>query len=84
MAESESVLKLNLSGDKKRFDARTDRHYHLKCEDCGCVCDIELSELKEIEKRLVSLKGSEGILDFTLYFKGKCKKCEKQYKKKGS
>ena len=75
MAKKRTILKLDIAGRKKRFDYDTSKHYHLRCEDCGAVCDLELSQLNEIEKRLESLKGLEGIVDFNLEFKGKCKHC---------
>jgi len=75
MSKNNSIYKLDIAGRKKRFDADISRHYHLRCSECGAVCDIKLSELKDIEKRLKSLKGLEGIVDFNLEFKGKCKNC---------
>jgi Fur family transcriptional regulator, peroxide stress response regulator len=75
MSKSNSIYKLDIAGRKKRFDADITKHYHLRCEDCGGVVDLELSQLEDIEKRLESLKGLEGIVDFSLEFKGKCKQC---------
>lgn len=75
MARNHTIHKLDIAGRKKRFDYDTSKHYHLRCEDCGAVCDLDLSQLEEIEKRLDALKGLKGIVDFTLEFKGKCKHC---------
>lgn len=75
MSKNNSIRKLDIAGRKKRFDADLSRHYHLRCDKCGAVCDLELSQLSDIEKHLESLKGLEGIVDFNLEFKGKCKRC---------
>ncbi len=75
MAKNDTIHKLDIAGRKKRFDYDTSKHYHLRCEVCGCVGDVELDQLEEIEKSLESLKGLEGIVDFNLEFKGKCKHC---------
>lgn len=83
MAKNKTIGKLDITGRRKRFDADTSSHYHLRCEDCDAVCDIELDQLNEIEKQLESLKGHAGIVDFNLEFKGKCKNCstKKELKK---
>ena len=82
MSKSSSICKLDIAGRKKRFDADISKHYHLRCEDCGGVVDVELSQLSDIEKRLDSLKGLEGIVDFNLEFKGKCKSCSELSERK--
>ena len=75
MVKQDSIQKLDIAGRKKRFDANISKHYHLRCDECGGVVDLELSQLADIEKSLDSLKGQKGIVDFNLEFKGKCKNC---------
>lgn len=85
MAKNNTIGKLDIAGRRKRFDADISSHFHLRCDDCGAVCDLELSQLNGIEKQLEALKGLEGIVDFNLEFKGKCKQCSinKEQSKKG-
>jgi len=78
MSSNGTILKLDISGTKKRFDATVSKHYHLRCEKCKRVEDVDLSQLFDIEKRLNALKGLEGIVDFNIEFKGICKKCSQK------
>ncbi|NNK14655.1 MAG: transcriptional repressor, partial [Desulfofustis sp.] len=35
MADNGMILKLEVGGSQKRFDATTDLHYHIRCTGCG-------------------------------------------------
>ena len=35
MADSGMILKIEVGGTQKRFDATTDDHYHIRCSACG-------------------------------------------------
>ena len=42
MAESGIILKLEVGGTQKRFDATVESHYHIRCSGCGRVDDIDI------------------------------------------
>lgn len=75
MANRDIILKLDIAGRKRRFDYNTAKHYHLRCDVCGAVSDLELKQLQDIEAQLDSLIGSGGITNFNIEFKGKCEQC---------
>lgn len=85
MSRKRVINRLDSAGRKRRYDFNSCRHYHMRCEGCGSLRDIELKEMREIESLLESLKGNEGILDFNLEFTGLCKQCSgfPEQKKKG-
>jgi Fur family ferric uptake transcriptional regulator len=76
MASHNRIRRINISGTKKRYDADTRRHYHIRCRECGRVYDITASELDEAEKILQKLEGRNGIEDFEIEFKGVCSECK--------
>lgn len=78
LSENGNILKLQVSGLQKRFDGCTDRHYHLRCDICGAVEDIELSSLKEIERRLKKIINTNSVKDYSLEFIGYCAKCRER------
>jgi Fur family peroxide stress response transcriptional regulator len=57
-----------------RFDYNTSQHYHFICSSCGCVMDLELESLEEINRIAASQFGGT-IEGHSTYFYGKCPKC---------
>ncbi len=74
MAESGIILKLEVGGTQKRFDATTDLHYHIRCNDCGRVDDIELPVQHQINDA-ASENTSYQVLSHHIEFSGTCKHC---------
>lgn len=74
MAESGIILKLEVGGTQKRFDATTHLHYHIRCSDCGKVDDIELPVQHQINE-LASQNTSYQVLSHHIEFSGTCEQC---------
>lgn len=72
LAENNEILKVQIPGQKDRFDCDAHEHYHFVCNKCGCVYDIEKHSLP------APLSGTiEGhsITSFDLTINGICKNC---------
>ena len=51
MAESGMILKIEVGGTQKRFDATTDEHYHIRCSRCVITSySIHYTKLYELVK----------------------------------
>ena len=74
LAECHQILKLTGDGGSDRFDATTEPHYHVRCVDCGEVLDIHMEPLTHINV-LAEASFDGKILEHSIFFKGKCKKC---------
>ena len=74
MAENGIILKLEVGGTQKRFDACTDLHYHIRCIACGRVDDIELPVQQEINE-IASRNTSYEVLSHHIEFLGTCEQC---------
>lgn len=79
MAESGIILKLEVGGTQKRFDATVETHYHIRCTSCGRVDDIDIKvqdNINEIAARSCDYK----VLGHHIEFSGICEDCspEKQ------
>ena len=74
MAESGLILKLEVGGTQKRFDATTELHYHVRCTACGKVDDIELPVQQDIN-RLAAGATDYEILSHHVEFSGICGSC---------
>lgn len=76
MAESGMILKIEVGGTQKRFDATTSPHYHIRCMECGRVDDIAIDFQEEINQ--VAAKASQyQILGHHIEFSGVCPHCAK-------
>ena len=80
MAESGIILKLEVGGTQKRFDATIDPHYHIRCLNCGKVDDIEMPVMSEINKAAEELSQYQ-ILGHHIEFSGLCSECNNTDKK---
>ncbi|MEI6633964.1 MAG: transcriptional repressor [Chlamydiota bacterium] len=70
------ILKLELAGTQRRYDATTANHYHIRCNKCGCVEDLSMKAFDNIEGE------ARGATQFTitghkLEFEGMCPRCAK-------
>ncbi len=61
-------------GATARFDAKTDRHHHLVCRECGKVRDLEAPALDRLPLPNTSRRGFE-IRDYSIHFLGTCADC---------
>jgi Fur family transcriptional regulator, peroxide stress response regulator len=74
MAETGIILKLEVGGTQKRFDATVDPHYHIRCLSCGKVDDIEIPVMEDINKTAADLSHYQ-VLGHHIEFSGICSKC---------
>ena len=80
MAESGMILKIEVGGTQKRFDATTDAHYHIRCSVCGKVDDIDVPVVKELVAQATET-SSYLIQGHHVEFTGVCGDCQKRQNK---
>ncbi|GAB4341114.1 MAG: transcriptional repressor [Desulfobulbaceae bacterium] len=81
MAENGMILKLEVGGTQKRFDATTETHYHIRCTNCGKVDDIDTPVMDDLVRDAAASTSYE-ILGHHVEFNGICPACRKKRKKK--
>lgn len=81
MADSGIILKLELGGEHKRFDATTAPHYHVRCTVCGKLEDVALQVQEKITENAAQ-RTSYRVLGHRVEFTGKCPACQKARAKK--
>lgn len=77
MADSGMILKIEVGGTQKRFDAITDSHYHIRCSSCGKVDDIDVPVAKDLVTQATDTTSYQ-ILGHHVEFTGICSDCQKQ------
>jgi Fur family ferric uptake transcriptional regulator len=74
MAGSGLVMKLEIAGTQRRYDGTPEQHYHIRCEVCGKVDDIQIKPIN-IDREIRGATPYE-ISGHSLEFKGKCPACK--------
>jgi Fur family ferric uptake transcriptional regulator len=71
------IYKLELGGMQKRFDGKTQDHYHLRCVRCGRIEDVPLEPQTGLEESVEALTDHK-VLGHRLEFIGLCLTCREQ------
>jgi Fur family ferric uptake transcriptional regulator len=74
------ILKLDLGGDQRRFDGRTDPHYHVRCLRCDAICDLVLAPLESLEHEASGASEWE-LLGHRIELVGFCPDCKEKERK---
>ncbi len=74
LADSGIILKLEVGGTQKRFDATVDPHYHIRCSACGKVDDIDIPVQEHINQVAMEASNYE-VLGHHIEFSGICYSC---------
>jgi Fur family ferric uptake transcriptional regulator len=74
LAEIGEILVIDQAGGQRHYDGNPAAHYHVRCEGCGCVCDVEVKGLGEPE-RCVGDAAGFAITGHRLEFSGLCPVC---------
>ena len=75
LAEAGEILQLEIAGHTRRFDGNTESHYHLRCQKCGLMIDLDEPLDRSIEKRIAEKTGFK-ILRQRVELTGLCTKCQ--------
>jgi Fur family ferric uptake transcriptional regulator len=76
LSELGEIQKLELGGDLKRFDRKPNKHYHIRCMNCGRVDDAPIAPLNQVENELYGATVYT-IIGHRLEFEGLCPECSK-------
>jgi Fur family ferric uptake transcriptional regulator len=74
LSEQGLARKIEVGGRQKRFDGDISEHYHVRCQNCGRVADVEMDTLDNVE-RSVSQACGFIITGHRLEFTGLCPEC---------
>lgn len=75
MAESGMILKIEVGGTQKRFDANTNVHYHIRCSICDRVNDVDVPVMKELVQQAEAATPYK-IIGHHVEFLGVCRFCQ--------
>ena len=76
LAENGTIQKLNIGTTVEHFDGNPDIHYHVCCNECGRIDDIEAEPMKEFNRWAAERFDGEIYEHYTM-FVGRCSDCTK-------
>ena len=74
LSENGYIDKIELSGAQRRFDGQLENHYHVRCQICGKLEDLEISPVSELEPRVGDISGYD-VKGHRVEFVGICPQC---------
>ena len=74
LSESGMIRRIEIPGGPDCFDHLQHDHYHVKCERCGKMFDVDMDYITGLEEKI---KDSHGfrITGHNIIFTGICPKC---------
>ncbi|MCK4857203.1 MAG: transcriptional repressor [candidate division Zixibacteria bacterium] len=74
LVQNDIIRKLELGGREARYDGNLNRHYHIRCMECGRVADLHDISDDPVAAKLENVEGWE-IMGHRLEFIGICPQC---------
>jgi Fe2+ or Zn2+ uptake regulation protein len=74
LTELGEIQTLEVSGSQKRYDGNPNKHYHIRCINCGQVDDAPIAPLQQLEDELYGATVYT-IMGHRLEFIGLCPRC---------
>ena len=71
-----TIQKLDATGGQRRYDAKVEQHYHIRCTHCGRMDDVPLEPVIELEHALHDQCHYE-VTGHWVEFSGVCPDCQK-------
>lgn len=75
LADKDIILKIEVGGTQKRFDATVEPHYHIRCSSCGRVDDVHIEVQQHLDQLAENCSNYE-ILGHNIEFSGICYDCQ--------
>lgn len=73
LCESGEILKICVANSSDRFDFNNSPHFHMQCNECKRVFDVNFDEL---DMSKVCCDAGFEITGYSLLFEGKCNCCK--------
>ena len=78
LSDMGEIIKISTPDGADRFDGRTVPHYHFFCTECGCMEDMNMACMKQIDQ--LANEAFDGIVEsHTITFYGKCSRCHQKH-----
>ena len=76
LSEMGKIRKIEIPGGADRFERWCHPHYHIRCERCGRVFDVDMDYIPHLEANVRDTHGFE-LTGHDILFTGICPQCRK-------
>ncbi|GFP19453.1 Fur family transcriptional regulator, peroxide stress response regulator [Candidatus Hakubella thermalkaliphila] len=77
LTDQGKILELKMATRSSRFDGNVEQHYHILCEKCGRIADLQAPSLKDIEKRFQNYTDY-SVMGYKVELMGICPQCQEK------
>jgi Fur family peroxide stress response transcriptional regulator len=77
LVKDKKIVRFEISQGAARYDTITEPHYHVFCDSCGRVDNIDLPNLGDLTKHVKSSNGYD-VVGYQVVFKGICAGCKQK------
>ncbi|MEG1049871.1 MAG: transcriptional repressor [Oscillospiraceae bacterium] len=77
LCETGSVYRVRVADGADHFDYQTTPHYHFRCSSCGCVTDVAMPYMENLNGQCEKANGS-SVTEHQVFFSGFCADCNKK------
>ena len=70
------IRRIEVPGGADRFERWCRMHYHVRCERCGRIFDVDMEVVTDLEKKIKDTHGFE-FTGHDIIFTGICPQCQK-------
>lgn len=75
LSKQGKILHVEMPRGAACFDFNTSKHYHVRCDICKKVFDIDIPDIHDIKYKNIDLKGFV-VKGYTTSFNGICPNCQ--------
>ena len=75
LAEMGVICKREVPGGADRYDHLCHNHYHIKCNKCGRLFDVDMEYMADLEHSIRDTRGF-SFTGHDIIFKGICPECQ--------
>lgn len=81
LTDQGKILELKMATRSSRFDGNVEQHYHILCEECGRIADLQAPGLKDIEERFQNYTDY-SVTGYRVELMGICPQCQEKRSRK--
>lgn len=76
LSQTGQIRRIEVPGGADRFERWCHKHYHVRCEACGRIFDVDMEYVTDLEKKIRDPHGFE-FTGHDIIFTGICPQCRK-------